>query len=134
MKAKRIGTVVVLALVGSLAMVFLFLDRDGIDQAAYDRIHLGMPIQEVRSVLGRPGQGVEEEGHRGPPREVADIKEEGAFENRPDDNVPGRRWYWSGRDAAIMVRLGKDDEVTDRMFIRMKPLTLGERLRYLFGF
>ena len=93
----------------------------------YERVRLGMPLNEVRACLGAPGVDLGAEGrHRN--RVVANIVCEGEWGHLPADNEPGSRFRWDGTNSSIMIRLDEKGRVTDRMLIELEPETLFMRV------
>jgi len=112
---------------------YLALKGDSITRQDYDSIHFGMTLPEVEALFGSPGGGVEKDIKRiAPDRKTVEMVEEGPFDNRPDDNVPGRRLVWVSRDTTVMIRLGKDNRVTDKMFHRLEPPAYYQCVQYYF--
>jgi hypothetical protein len=123
-------------LVGFAALCYLFVKGDQIKQANYEQIRLGTKVQEVQTILGSPGIDFSDESNQKlEGREfldVVDVQREGTWEDKPDDDEPGRKMLWFGRDAVIMIRFGQDDRVSDKSFMTLKPLTFRERARVVF--
>jgi hypothetical protein len=135
-KKKLAWTAVLLFFAGFAAVFFLVLKNDGINQAAYDKIHLGMTLHEMETILAQPGYDnfndiqLNAQPRPGPSRELLEFQEEGPQDDKPDDNEPGRRWLWSGRDGVIEVRVDHENRVTDKLFIKLKPLSFTDLLRH----
>ena len=122
-----------LVLIGLVAVTAGFLPpSDSITREHYDHIRLGMTLSEVEALLGSPGIGVHQVKRVAPNRKTVEMAEEGPFDNRPDDNEPGRRLLWISRDSSVMIRLGQDNRVTDKMFLRLAPLTVYQRVHYFW--
>jgi hypothetical protein len=65
-----------------------------------------MTIHEVRTILGGPGRDIiKDEAPSTQNGSIVDILSEGMWDHKPDDNDPGRRWIWSGRDGIVSVRV-----------------------------
>jgi hypothetical protein len=137
-KRKLAWIAVLILFVGCPAAWLWSLNDDRINQSAYDQVRLGMTIREVRDTLGSPGNDLSEwnkndSKKNAVAREVTNMPSEGTWEHKPDDNEPRRRWAWSGQNGTIVIRLGPDDRVTDKMLIRLKPLGPVERARAMIG-
>jgi hypothetical protein len=112
-------------IVMSLMASFGLAANDHINQANYDGIRIGMQLSQVRKVMTRSGVDVMsvalDEKTPYSNREILDIQEVGYWNHKPDDNDPGRRWFWRGWNGVIAIRVDQDNRVTDRMFIKLKP-------------
>lgn len=117
--------------------ICLTISRDSELKNSYERIALGMSIDEVRSMLN--GSGVNfrfrlgKSSHSGPLREVIDIQEDGTWITKSGDHLPERLLRFDGWDVAVGLRLDEERKVTDKMIIRLKPLGLFDRIRQILG-
>lgn len=118
-------------LLGALVIIGTWpLKDDIITREKYGEVRLGMSLVEVQKILGGPGKDPNEVATtRRLPRNTAEMDEEGRWENRLDDNEPGRKLVWNDRDSAVVVRLGEGGRVTDKMFMRAEPMSLFQRAR-----
>lgn len=124
-----------LLIIGGFGAGLLPLKHDSITRSTYDQIPLGMTLAEVRELLGSPGIGPNEVPQAlFPDRQIVEAVEEGKFDNRPDDNEPGRRLVWVGRDSGLLIRVGEGNRVTDKMFHRLAPPTFLQRIQYRLKF
>jgi len=117
---------------------YCLLNDDRINQDTYDRIRLGMTIDEVQKTVGTKGSDQfdqqDDNGFRSrivPTREMTDMQIEGDWVHKPDDNESGKRFGWGGLNGAVMIRVDQEGRVTDRMFIKLKPLGLLDQLRWI---
>jgi hypothetical protein len=133
-KRAAIGALILISLFAIVTIIAgMFMKEDSVTRRDYDQIRSGMTLSEVEAILRSPGIRIQQEVKRAAPdRNTAEWAEEGPFDNRPDDNEPGRRLVWIGRDSSVMVRLDRQNRVTDKLFHRFAPMTFSQWMRYLF--
>lgn len=115
----------------SLGLVALFAmirpphsSKDRINAVGYSRIRLGMDLKKACEILGGPAEDysfLSTAKSAGVERHVEEMREEGSWHPKPDDNDPRKRWCWLGGQGAIVVRVDRNGDVTDRMFLKLKP-------------
>ncbi len=118
-----------------LGALFVFGPRDPVSRATYERIQIGMTLEEAEAVVGRPGIGIEQlleelfkkRRVRWMDAKPEEILHEGSdwSKSRPDLSTI---MCWEGSHGGISVQLGHDGRIVGKRFEDRPALGFWDRL------
>jgi hypothetical protein len=128
-----------LALFVVAAGAFFLWPRDPISQATYDKIRIGMTLEEAEDLVGGPSIGVGEMIDQLVkrrrvllPAAPLDVLHEGNDWSKVESDQ-NRIQCWAGMDGGIAVQVGDDGRIIGKRFERWPSPGLLERFRIMLG-
>ena len=140
MKRKPAWCIIALVVTIVMATLFLLWPGDPITRATYQKIQLGMTLEEAEAIVGSPGIGITEM--------INELKRRGGqrIDADPDDIVQeGNDWSksrpdlttikcWEGTHGGIGIQLGDDGRIIGKRFEGRRQWTgLVNRVRGSLG-
>jgi hypothetical protein len=148
---KKIKWALVVAVLGTAeAAAWVLWPRDSVSLETYQRIRLGMTLEEVEELLDAPGQTCESFNRQLAQYDVVPIAtkhrfDEGSGEITIDGDAElcatgpraaiaeNRSRYWFGRQGAIRLTYGDDGRIETKSFHVWRTPSFWERLRSWVG-
>lgn len=106
--------------------------RPATGRADYEKVRLGLKLQELRGILRAPGRDVFQLGNptdipgaafvsAAPKGTRIRMRSGGNWEVGIVDNAPGRMWVWACQEALLLVQIDQDTRITDFMLFTHEP-------------